>query len=182
MDKKWDGIERRKSLRKEAEALVARFYPEHMVTKTPEKLLHELLVHKVELDLQYEELRLANISMQDKCDSYRALYDSAPVGLLTVNVNGLISEINLTSCTLFGLDRIEIIDSHFSKRIDSGDQDRWQILFMKMLVSPLDEKLAVELTLMRVDKSKFSAYLECLRGETVDKKAILRVALSGIRN
>ncbi|MGD0960872.1 MAG: PAS domain-containing protein [Methylomonas sp.] len=182
MNKKWDSIERRKSLRAEADALVARFYPEHMAEQTPEKLLHELLVHKVELELQNEELRLAYASMQEMRDNYHALYESAPVGYFTVNAKGLIGEMNLTGTALFGLDRTRLIDSLFSKRIDAGDQDRWRILFMKMLASAKGEKQEVELTLKRADESRFHAHLECLRGETTDNQALLRIALSSINN
>ena len=60
-----DGIERRKSLRAEAETMVARFYPGHFAEQAPEKLLHELLVHKVELELQIEELRRTYATIQE---------------------------------------------------------------------------------------------------------------------
>jgi PAS domain-containing protein len=181
MNQKWDGIERRKNLRAQAETLVARFYPEQVDNnQLPEKLLHELMVHKVELELQNEELRLTYMSMQEMRDRYFDLYEFAPVGYITLNQQGLISEINLTGSAFFNLDRTHLLEHSFSKLVVTDDQDRWYILFTKMMASAPGEKENIELSLKGGDESTFHARLECLHWGTADSQAILRIALTKI--
>ncbi len=182
MNLKWDGIERRKFLRAEAETMVARFYPKYVAEQTPEKLLHELLVHKVELELQNEELRLAYAAMQEMRDSYKNLYEFAPIGYLSINRKGLIGEMNLTGSALLNLDRTHLIDDRFSNLVTAGDQDLWHLFFTKMMDSATGEKQEIELTLRRADESWFYARLVCLRWETADSQAMLRIALSDINS
>ena len=156
MNQKWNGVERRKSLRAEAETMVARFYPEHLASQSPEKYLHELLVHKVELELQHEELRLAYVAMEDMRDRYVDLYEFAPVGYMTLNQEGQIVEINLAGSTLFGVERSKLIDQRFSTLVASNDQDRWHTTFLKVLESEVNgEKQAFGLRLKRADGSLF---------------------------
>ncbi|WP_347986522.1 histidine kinase [Methylomonas sp. AM2-LC] len=181
MNPKWDGIERRQNLRTEAETLVARFYPEQLDNhELPEKLLHELMVHKVELELQNEELRLNYISMQEMRDRYLDLYDFAPVGYITLNLNGLISEINLTGLALFDFDRTQMLNSKFTNRVANEEQDRWYLFFSKIMASATGEKQYLDLTLRRADESTFYTRLECLRWGTSDSQAVLRIALTEI--
>ena len=70
MTQKWDGIDRRISLRAEAEGMVVSLSPEEAGTQPTEMLLHELLVHKVELEIQNEELRRAHNAMEEARDRY----------------------------------------------------------------------------------------------------------------
>jgi hypothetical protein len=46
------------------------------------KLLHELQVHQIELEMQNEELREANETAETALKKYTILYDFAPVGIL----------------------------------------------------------------------------------------------------
>ena len=180
MQPKWDGIERRKSLRAEAEIMVARFYPEHYAQQTPEKLMHELLVHKVELELQNEELRLAYAATEEMRNHYLDLYDFAPVGYLTIDSKGLIAEINLTGADLLSQDRKSLLDSHFANLVVSEDKFKWRRLFMAMIAMTTGAKQEIDLTLKRADKANFYARLECLRSETTASLAMLRIGIFNI--
>jgi hypothetical protein len=68
MNQKWDGSERRKSLREQAETMVVSLSPDQINSQPAEILLHELLVHKVELEMQNEELRRAYSSLEEARD------------------------------------------------------------------------------------------------------------------
>ena len=156
--------------------MVARFYPEEAEQQTPEKLLHELLVHKVELELQIEELRLAYVSMEEMRDRYFDLYEFAPTGYMTINREGTISEINLAGSAMLGVERCFLIGMRFSKLIAADDQDRWHLLFMKMLGAAKGERQEIDLALTHADKSVFHARLECLRWEVLEAQTVLRLA------
>jgi PAS domain S-box-containing protein len=79
---------------------------------TPEDaqlLFHELRVHQVELELQNEELRRAQLELEAARERYFDLYDMAPVGYCTVDDKGLIVEANLTAATLLGVSRVSLV-------------------------------------------------------------------------
>jgi PAS domain S-box-containing protein len=179
MNQKWDGIERRISLRAEAEAMVGSLSPAE-TAQPAEILLHELLVHKVQLEMQNEELRRAYSALEEARDRYIDLYEFAPVGYITINREGLISEINLTGSALLGVERIKLINRRFSRFVASQDRDLWHRLFMNMMEHGNDEKQEFSLEMTRADGSLFYAHFDCLRRETLDTPPMLRVALTNI--
>jgi PAS domain S-box-containing protein len=79
----------------------------------PKRLLHELEVHQIELEMQNEELKLA----VDEAATATALYDFAPAGYYTLNRDGLICQLNLSGANLLGKERSRLTDSHFSQFI-----------------------------------------------------------------
>jgi PAS domain S-box-containing protein len=79
----------------------------------PERVLHDLLVHQVELEMQNRELRDAQERLEASRARYADLYDFAPVGCLTIGADERIQEINLTGAALLGRDRAEIIGRPF---------------------------------------------------------------------
>lgn len=180
MSRDWDGIERRQSLRAEAEAMVSNVSPGETTAQPMETLLHELLVHKVELEIQNEELRRAHLDLEEARDRYVDLYEFAPVAYITVNRDCLISEINLTGSTLLGSDRATLINRRFSHFITASDQDSWYRLFMGMMGKARGDKQSVKLSMTRGDGSTFAGYLDCLRRETADSRPELRIALTDL--
>lgn len=84
---------------------------------TPEadmlKLIHELQVHQIELELQNEELTLANNMARVATEKYEELYDFAPSGYFTLSRQGTILEMNLCSAKMLGKKRSLLINSQF---------------------------------------------------------------------
>lgn len=73
------------------------------------RLLHELEVHQIELEMQNEELRLA----VNNAATATALYDFAPAGYFTLSRDGTISQLNLSGAVLLGKDRSDLVNSNF---------------------------------------------------------------------
>src|SRR5664279_5030915 len=94
------------ALRQRAEALAgerARRVPEDPEARSPEaarRALHELRVHQIELEMQNEELRMAQEELEASRARYFDLYDLAPVAYFTLSDQGLILEANLTAAPL----------------------------------------------------------------------------------
>lgn len=67
------------------------------------KLLHELQVHQVELDLQHEEMEVTRRELTEELARYKALYEYAPAGYFSVGPGGHILEANAAGAELLGL-------------------------------------------------------------------------------
>ncbi len=177
MKKKWDGIERRKSLRATAEALAANFAPGPNAQPV-ETLLHELMIHKIELEMQNDELRRTHAALEDALDRYRDLYKFAPVGYLTIDPEGLVNEINLTGSELLGVTPNAAIQHQFSTFVASQDRDAWQRQFITLKEYANGQKQSFGLKMTRPDGTAFYAHLDCLYRKAPDTPPILRVVLT----
>ena len=77
-----------------------------------QRLLHELDVTQIELEMQNEALRTSQAELEASRARYAELYDFAPVGYLTLNRTGFIQEINLMACTILGHERRSLKSRH----------------------------------------------------------------------
>jgi PAS domain S-box-containing protein len=82
------------------------------------RLLHELQVHELELELQNAELQAARDRVETLLETYLDLYDFAPVGYFSVDEKGLILEVNLTGAALLGIERSRLINQPLRGFID----------------------------------------------------------------
>lgn len=88
----------------------------------PRRMLHELQVHQVELEMQNEELRQSRIEMEAGLKKYSDLYDFAPIGYLTTNRAGKITEANRATTQLFGVGRTALLKKRFSEIVHAEDR------------------------------------------------------------
>jgi len=78
------------------------------------KLLHELEVHQIELEMQNEELTLAKKQAEAATEQYVELYDFAPVGYFTLDEEGKIIRLNLMGSVMFGKERAFMMNMKFA--------------------------------------------------------------------
>ena len=86
---------------------------EGIVNYDTQKLLHELQVHQIELEMQNEELQEANLAAEKALRKYTVLYDFAPAGYLTLTREGIITDLNFTAAEMLAHRRIDLINSSF---------------------------------------------------------------------
>ena len=72
-------------------------------------LLHELQIHQIELEMQNEELRATRQMLEEERNKYADLYDFAPISYFTLNLQGIILEVNLNGSVLLGRERKYLI-------------------------------------------------------------------------
>ena len=97
-----------------------------------QRLLHELEVHQIELELQNEELRHAQAEIETSKARYFDLYDFAPIGYFTLSEKGLIIEANLTACSLLGVARNKLLNFPLSRFILADDASIYHLHLNKL--------------------------------------------------
>ncbi len=75
-----------------------------------QRLLHELQVYQIELEMQNYELQEARDRAETLLEKYADLYDFAPVGYMSLDEQGKILELNLTGATLLGVERARLVN------------------------------------------------------------------------
>jgi PAS domain S-box-containing protein len=68
------------------------------------KLLHELQVHQIELDLQHEQADQDRLQLAQAQAGYVALFDLAPFAYLTLNPDGQVMDANRMACAWSGVE------------------------------------------------------------------------------
>ncbi len=149
-----------------------------LTAQATERLLHELQVHQVELELQNEELRRAQVQLDAERARYFDLYDLAPVGYCTLDPQGLILEANLTAATLLGVSRGALMKRPFSRFILKADQDTYY-LYRKQLLE-MGSVQSCELRMTQGDGTPFWVHLATSVGENAEGMPAQRVILSDI--
>jgi PAS domain S-box-containing protein len=87
------------------------------------RTLHELQIHRIELELQNEELRQVQVELSEVKARYHDLFDRAPAAYFTLSDKGLILEANQTAATLLGLERGTLLKKSFSSCVFPEDTD-----------------------------------------------------------
>jgi PAS domain S-box-containing protein len=97
------------------------------------RLLHELQVHQVELEMQNDELRRVQAELALASARYFDMYDLAPVGYCTLSRTGLISEANLGAAALLGVPRSALVNAPLSRFVARDDQDQYYLFSRRLL-------------------------------------------------
>jgi PAS domain S-box-containing protein len=123
-----DDRDQRIRIRTLAEAVSEKGVPEDQPLEelSPEeirRLLHELRVHRIELEMRNEELRKTQKELDESRERYIAWYDSAPAAYLTLNEKGAILAANLSAANLLGVERNHLAQTPFSRFLRHNDAD-----------------------------------------------------------
>jgi PAS domain S-box-containing protein len=112
-------------LRREAEAKLKDWYlPDDVPAEDAKRLIQELRVHQIELEMQNEELRKTQAQLEESSSQYADLYDFAPVGYVTLDEQGLIWEANLTAASQLGTERARLGKSIFPNFAREQDKEK----------------------------------------------------------
>lgn len=146
--------------------------------QSAESLLHELQVYQIELKMQNEALREAQAALEETRDRYVDLYEFAPVGYLSLSVDGFIQEINLTGAKLLNRERQRLLDKRFSQFVTTADQPAWHSFFRQALLNGDD--LTGEVELKRNGSGRLMVSLKSVATKVGAVVKGLRLTLSDI--
>jgi two-component system CheB/CheR fusion protein len=109
------------------------------------RLMHELDVHQIELELQNEELRGARLALEAGLARYTELFDFAPIGYATLGQNDLVSEINHTGALLLGSPRARLVGRPFAMFVAPSDRPRFASFVARALTSVIKQSGELQL-------------------------------------
>lgn len=137
-----------------------------------EKLLHELQVHQIELEMQNEELVLAYETTEATLKKYTLLYDLAPVGFFILDFDGGICDLNFTAADLLGDKRYTLLESNFKLFVAEDSLRQFNHFLDQIYASSM--KLTCELNMAYDGNPLGQVYMEgVVTGD--DQKCLLSV-------
>jgi len=110
------------------------------------KLVNELEIYKIELELQNDELKLANSTASEAVEKYTELYDFAPSGYFTLSKEGFILELNLIGAKMLGKDRSYFINKSFNSFLSSDSKTLFNRFLEKLSTSNTNETVELEIS------------------------------------
>ena len=138
-------------------------------------MLHELRVHQIELEMQNDELRRAQIEIESSRARYFELFDLAPVGYLNLSELGLILEANFMASEQMGLLRSQLVGKRFAALVAPTDQDTHYLFRKAVLDSGTLQSCTVQM--VKHDKTPFWADLEAIEARREGMSPVIRVTL-----
>lgn len=109
------------------------------------KLLHELQVHQIELEMQNEELRQAYETSEAALKKHTMLYDFAPMGFFILNSDGSISDLNFTAAEMLGEKRYALLNTNFKLFVTDESKPVFNKFFKNVSNSNFKESCKVML-------------------------------------
>lgn len=174
MPKKPDRFTKATGLRNRAEARlrITKHDVAAMPVKDVQRLVYELQIHQIEMEMQNEELRRT----QAERNRYLDLYDYAPTGYLTLNSNGMILKGNLSACQLLGATRTHLIGRPVTGFIAA--KDRATVLCHLRDLLATGARQGCEVKLARLDDAPVWLRFESVivpNGEELDQQILTAV-------
>ena len=148
-------------LRKKAEELLQNRFSSMQDISHNDQYIHELHVHQIELEIQNEELRGAQIKLEESRREYFDLYNFAPVGYFTLDKDGIILKANLAGSELLGVERLNLLKRTFIQYIKTDQRNIFHQHLKKVLKT--GNKQTVDLKLIRMGNNPFYAHLETIK-------------------
>ncbi len=129
-------------LRRRAQRLVGKHdvnLPEVHEEADLKRLLHELEVHQIELEMQNAELRTARDETEAMLEKYSNLYDLAPISYFTLSAEGTIRLANLTGSTLVRVERSKLMDRSFAMLIAPEHRSRFRAFLKQVFAGEIKQ-------------------------------------------
>jgi signal transduction histidine kinase len=111
------------------------------------RLLHELQVHQIELEMQNAELRQARDELETALENYTELYDYAPVSYFALDRDGAVRAANLTGVYLLRIKRYRLLGRRFQQFVADETRPAFAAFLGKVFMSPAKVSCEVALTI-----------------------------------
>jgi len=123
-----------------------------------QRLLHELQVHQVELEMQNEELRNSRVQVEAAVSRYTDIYEFAPVGYFTLKRDGVITQTNFAGARLLGLERARLVGKRFEPFVSKADRPAFTALIQQVFAA--QAHLALDVELAKIEQPARTVHIE----------------------
>jgi PAS domain S-box-containing protein len=134
------------------------------------KIIQELQVHQVELDMQYEQFEQSRNELSQTLDRYVELYDFAPFAYFTVDRDGKIIEGNRAAAELSGVEQAVLSGGHIDGLVTSQCQ-----LAIRALLKRLCSGGSRETCEAQVDSGNFLRHFQIVASASPSGQSIMMV-------
>jgi len=108
------------------------------------RLIHELEVHQIELEMQNEELIGAKEKIEELAkEKYKELYDFAPLGYISLAKDGIIKELNFIAAKMLGKERLYLVKKRFIFFVSIDTQTTFNIFLQEVFTSKIKQTCEV---------------------------------------
>lgn len=133
-----------------------------------DKLLQELHVHQIELELQNEELRQAQARLEYTHQQYLDLYNEAPIGYASLDDKGIIIRANQMLANMLGVEKFTLTGRAIVEYMLPSDQSIFRSRFNAFAKQPEDKH--IDITFKQPDESNPTGdFVGRIRGRRIDK-------------
>ena len=140
------------------------------------RLLYELEVNRIELEMQNTELRQARDEAETALERYTDLYDFAPVGYFTLDRNGVIRSVNLTGATLLGIERTRLTGRRFTLLVADEARSAFTLFLEKVFAGRGKE--TCEVTLPGKKEQPLFVRIEGMAGKSGEECRVAAIDIS----
>lgn len=158
-------------LRRQAEGRLSRLIEQSVPNLAPENVMaltHELQVHQIELEMQCHELRRTQAELEESRNSYRELYETMPVGYVTLDRDERMYDVNPMGMTLLKWNPQSHPVRSFSAFISDRDVDRFTLFCRGIVASQTADSGEFEMKCS--DGASFPAALQAAPVKTGEGK------------
>ncbi len=141
------------------------------------RVVHELQVHQVELELQNRVLQELRQELEQNLERYTNLYDFAPVGYATLTSDSTIREINLAGAALLGRERVRLMNQRLDLMVSTVTRPIFKTFLEQALIGMTPARC--EIVLLPKDAPARHVQLEGV-GLAFDNDRQCRIALLDI--
>jgi len=132
---------------------------ETMSSSDMSRLIQELSIHQIELELQNEELRESEAEVERSRKAYQDLWELSPVGYLTADGDGRVTDINRAGERLFGRPRNALLKQRFSALVVPEERVAVHLMLERAMETGSTEKR--EIKLIKPGGSVSACQMEC---------------------
>ncbi len=149
-------------LRKEAEEIINRLSALRKPEVTDfDKVIHELQVHQVELELQNDELKRTSEELEISHRRFTDLFEHAPVGYFLIDDKTQILNVNISAASMLGMARSKLISRPITLYIHPGSQDTFYFHIQKVLAH--NTRQSTEITFKNATGQHFYAQVQSIK-------------------
>ena len=175
----------KQSLREKAELILKKQHKTNgdITNEEFNEIINELQIYDVELEIQNEELRQAQVEVEQSRDRFSNLFHNAPIGYIVLDEHGMVIEANHTFCEMLNLTYEMVLRKPFSKFIIPEDQSIFFSRFKSLYREPIGKVIEIRLT--SLDGNGFytrleGKYLELNGNRTRDHNKQLLICITDI--